>query len=386
MRPTLRATAHIVTLVAIATTGCTESDDSDPAGRDDLAAPIMPALETGNRYASPNIGDGFPFLGNGSFTFLGPQVPGTASATDAPVMDPYGGPVGTIGTGAFDITIDGQNFQQNTTESIAAVFVDDSTGMPYMVVSAFHMEVNAQGQEIGTVVHIVVPEADAVPSSTVALDGNDRLALFATGDISQPMPSLAGAAVSGTVTFTNVGTAVGDLVSASIAADFGEIDWATVGGGGGGGGGGTGQIVAGSYDLQFDTGVQIFCDGDLAGQESQFASITIADLGYVSGPATVSLPGPADTVELDGGAVNSSFGTTPLILQGMPDAPPGMVGAMIPGSGPGPAGTTFAGTFVALDGEYASATSIPGFAGQQYMNAAQTGACGVAVMLELTAP
>lgn len=346
----------------------------------------LPGIRTGPSAATPSgnapdLGLGPLYSNAGAFTFPNGTNPGSASFTGALVMDPFNNvPPTNLGTGAWSsIHANGNVYASTGADAVAAVFPDPN-GVDYLVLSAFEEQTQPNGVVLGTVIHVIVLPSDFSVGGTVQLDGIDRLVVFAHGDINQPSPQVAAAAISGTVTFTSGGTNIGDRISATIAGDFGDIQWSSPppppppppGNG----------IAAGLYTMTVDTTPHVRCDGTLAGQETAFAGVTAASLGFNGGAVTIATASPG-SYAISGTPIQSGFGSASLVLDPMPDAPPDVVAGMVNGSGSGPAQTSFMGTYLLLDGTAATATSLPGFAGGGYLTAAQDGFCTVDFLVDL---
>jgi hypothetical protein len=310
-----------------------------------------------------------------SFTFTGTLAPGSASFVNSTVTDDQNNPPPSFGTGGFDITINGTAYTSSA-QSAALMFTDpDNNG--YVELASF-----VQSADATTVsaVAVIVKQSDFVVGGSVALDGVDRLALFATGLATDSQPAVVGAAVSGTVTFSSGSLVNGSAVSAAVVGDFGQIEWD--GGGGGGSGGGGGAIVAGTYALAISASAQVYCDGSLVGHEAAFAGVTAASLHLDSGAVTVAVP-TAASVTLDGSVIASDFGVTPLVLDSN-DQPSGVFAATTSETGSGPYGTAYVGRYLAFDGGSATSTFISGSAGGGYTTADQSGTCTVAFAASLS--
>lgn len=330
---------------------------------------------------TPDLGNGPLFSSAGAFSTSGPVNPGTASYAAAPVIDWQSntGP-SSVGTGTWtSIQVGGSTYNSSNADAVAAIFPDGS-GVDYLVLSAFTEELDpTTGVTIGTVMHVMVPASDFSIGGSVNLDGVDRLAIFARGDISLPEPQISAAAVTGTVTFSAGGLALGDLITADLAGDFAEFTWPS-------------QpqqpppaqnnLTPGSYTLTYDPTPNVYCDGTLAGQEPAFAAVTLASIGFTNGPVTLTAGSVAGTFEISGSPITSGYGVASLTLEGFPDAP-AVVGGFVNGSGGGPNGTTFAGTYLAFDGASATPTAAGGWAGAGYMTPAQDGFCQVDFLVDL---
>lgn len=326
----------------------------------------------------PDVG-GRLFSNAGAFTFPGGTQPGQGSALQAPVIDSFSGTIPTtLGGGSWDVTVGANHFLSGVPESVAEVFVDDTSGVEYLVVSVYELVTDpATGAELGTVLHLIVPSADFAVGAVVNFDGTDRLAFFATGDINLPDPTLAAAAVTGSVTFTAGGLAVGDLISFDLAGDFGEITWQNtppppppvV----------VGNITPGNYNLTFDPTTYVQCDGTLLGQEPAFSALTLVDLGFVDGPVVITQPA-AQTLELAGPSLVSAYGQANVVVEATPDVPPGTYAAIFQlQSGVGPAGTDRLAAYLLLDDGNTSLAGVPAQAGVYFGTPDGLGGCSVDV-------
>lgn len=321
------------------------------------------------------------FTTGGSAAVAPTTVAGTGSVSGAPVADLQGAPPSTVGAGAYDVTVAGTAYVSTQAESVAYTFTDQSpTGatVEYLVVGAWTVTTDPlTGVDVGGVLYVVTPRADFVPGGSVAFDGVDRFALYYGGDIALPEPEYAAVAVSGVVTFTAGGTNLGDLIDASLAGDFAELSLTpappppppapTA-------------ITAGTYDLTYSPAPQVYCDGTLVGQESAFAGVTLAAVGFADGVVTLSLPA-SGGLELAGVA---GFGAAPVALQSDPSAPPGLYFATASASGVGPLSTDLVATFLVVDESTATGAQVLGGAGVGFVTADQLGFCQVGFDFALT--
>jgi hypothetical protein len=315
---------------------------------------------------------GLLFGPGSSFVPNGPTAPGTASFSNAP----YSEEPTSAGTGAFSITIDGQLYSATAPDTFSLPLTDEN-GATYLGLVGMQERPGPNGTMLIDEVVVIVPESDFAPGATVAFDGNDRMAFFASGDEMADAPSVFGAALTGSVTFTAGSLAPGGTVSATVAGDFGSIDWVPPPPPPGG----TGSISDGNYDLAIQGPAEVYCEGALAGQEAAFASITAASLGLTNGPVAVANNGSG--VDISGAAITSAFGASPFALDPMGD---GLVAGITNENAAGPAGTTFVGKYLVFDGASASAMFVNGGAGAGYVNANNDGQCSVAFGATLTAP
>jgi hypothetical protein len=344
-------------------------------------APVPIDVQAAASGRAPQFGGGAPLFSNAGSFNLGTTSPGSASYVQSPVVDYFGSTApASFGTGGWQsIAAGGSTFTNAMAESIAGVLPDDR-GIDYLLLTAYTEEIDpATGATIGTVVHTIVLASDFSVGGSVNLDGVDRLAIFARGDIDLPEPQLAAAAVTGTITFSAGGLALGDLISADLTADFGDFTWPTAPPPPTG----TNNLTPGNYTIHYDPMPMVTCDGTLIGQEAQFAAITAASVGFADGPVSLAAGTIAGNFDISGAPITSGYGVATLTLEAFPDAPPGIVGGYTNGSGNGPANTTFYGTYLVLDGTTATATDVFGWAGAGYVNAAQDGFCSVDFLVEL---
>jgi hypothetical protein len=356
------------------------ADAFDPIAAAPILAPEAVALATqGGR--APNL-TGSPLFSNaGAFNFSGATAPGTATFTAAPVIDWLSGAWPTaLGTGAWQgIQAGGSTWSTSAAESMSGVLPDDR-GVDYLLLTAYTEEIDpATGSTIGTVVHALVLASDFGVGQSVNLDGVDRLALFARGDISLPDPQIAAAAVTGTISFSAGGLAINDLITADLAGDFAEFMWSTSSQPPPA----TGVINPGSYTLTHDPSASVFCDGTLMGQEAAFAGIGLQGAGFTDGPVTIAAGALPGSFDISGAPITAGYGVATLTLEAMQDAPPGVVGGFVNGSGAGPLGTVFAGTYLMLDGTTTTSSSTLGFAGAGYLTPQQDGFCSVDFFVEV---
>jgi hypothetical protein len=328
----------------------------------------------------PNIGipqggeappGAFPF-GQGPFHYIGNTVPGNASFVDAPVTPADVMPTSS-GTGNYSVTL-------NATTYAAPLLSNAMTlGTDYVEVGGYHLYTGSDSQEHVDQVVVVVKHSDFAVGATVAFDGTDRLALFASGLASADQPDVFGAAVTGSVTFT--AGSLDTTVTANLTGDFGPADW---GGGGGGSGsgsgsGGTGSISNGTYTLTIQSPGQGYCDGSLAGHEADFASISAASLMFGGGSVAVTVSG-ASAIQVDGAPIQTAYATSPLEL----DANNGELAGFTSQSGTGPDSTTMAGKYFVVDPGSATAQMILAGVGAGYVTSDGSGSCTVAFQATLT--
>ncbi len=353
-------------LLATLTAACVSP--SEPI---DQPLPTPPGHGIHPVYNIPGGGAAAALFGPGSsFMLNGPTAPGSASFTGAPVTDEQTQPT-TSGSGALSITVDGVAYAAPALDSIAILLADGPT--PYVALVGYANRPGPNATTLVDEVIVIVPQSDVVAGATVALDGQDRVALFASGDEAAAQPSVFAAAVTGSVTFTNGGVTLGGTLSATVAGDFGSVDFVDPGPGTGG------TLTDGGYSLDVIGPADVYCDGTLAGQESAFASITAASLGLGNGSVAIGNGGLA----ISGAPIAAGFGLPSLDLA---EIDTGLFGGFIDENVAGPAGTTRAGKYLVLDASTASATFVNGGIGAAYMNAAQDGQCSVAFGATLTAP
>jgi hypothetical protein len=125
----------------------------------------------------------------GTFNFTGPTAPGTGSVTSAPVADPNNQSP-SYGTGAYDVTISGTHYTGAMQSE--AMSVDDRMGSTYLVFGGYNLYTDASAVERVDQLVVIVEQSDFAVGGTVALDGVDRVALFATGPTSAQDPDLVG--------------------------------------------------------------------------------------------------------------------------------------------------------------------------------------------------
>ncbi len=372
----IQMTALAITLAA----ACTGDNTKDP-GNPTVTLPPGGGIPTIHRVPQ-GMGSPRLFDGSGSFTFTGPTAPGNATYTNAPVADITQMMSPATGTGSFDITISGTEYASTALQTIAFVMADD-TGTNYAVVDSAYPYTATDGTELLTEVTAIVLASDFAIGVPIALDGIDRVALFANGDPNAQAPSIEGAAITGSVTFTAGSLTTGSLVSATVSGDFGPIDF-TGDGGGSGSGSDSSAITPGSYTLAVTGPSQVYCEGALVGHEADFAGITLASLGLVGGSVTVATPTP-DEVTVAGAAISSSFGASPLQLNDGVGTP-GLFAGFTNTTGAGPDGTTFVGEYLVVDASTATSTFINGGVGAGYVAADGSSDCTVAFGASLTSP
>lgn len=169
------------------------------------------------------------FALSGGFNFTGPAAPGSAAFSGAPVWDfLVGEPPLDFGTGTYEVSAGNIQYAGDALESLGLLWTDDD-GEQYLAVDgiAFFDLVGVEQYEQVT---LFVKSTDFALNAPISLDGTDRVALFASGPADENEPEVLAAAVTGTVTFTAGGAADGSvidgsLVSATLEADFGPIEW-----------------------------------------------------------------------------------------------------------------------------------------------------------------
>lgn len=321
------------------------------------------------------VPSGGPSAFTGGFTFTGPTAPGSASWTDAPLVDFDGGggpPPDTFGGGSMSITINGTLYESPALESMSVAFTADD-GTQYVALDGYMTYDNA-GVEYASEATVILLRSDITVPGTVELDGMNRVALFANGPADAMDPTLVGAAVTGTVTLSG-GSLADGILSGSVAGDFGQIDY-TPGPPPGGG-----SITAGDYTLALVGGTDVYCDGTLAGHESDFTGITADSLGLVGG--AVSITDPSPSIDISGDPITSGFLTSPFTLD---EVDTGLYAGFTDETGSGPDTTTFAGKYLVLDGMTATPELINGGVGAGYYTASGDGTCTVSFGATLTAP
>ncbi|MBI4819374.1 MAG: hypothetical protein HY791_24095 [Deltaproteobacteria bacterium] len=318
----------------------------------------------------PNVGPMSLFTAPGSFSAKSTAA-GSATYSGAPVIDWSAQSVPSVGTGAFDVAINGVLHSATNAYSVGGVF-DDGAGLMYLVLSAWTQEVDpATGADMATVVHLIVPAADFVPGATVSFDGYDRLAYFAKGDVNLPDPELVAVAATGSVTFGSGGLNLGDLIDATVIGDFAEIYWQPAPPPSGP----STPVPAGTYSLLVDPTPYVWCDGSLLGQEQAFGGITAASLNLVDGSVDVLAIDPS-AFDLVGATIQGAFGAPSLRLDNQPDYPQNVYAGVQMGSGAGPAGTDFYAVYLALDSTVSGPEFI-GNVGAAYLTPDQMGWCEV---------
>ncbi|CAN5801693.1 hypothetical protein BH11MYX2_BH11MYX2_08160 [soil metagenome] len=318
----------------------------------------------------PDGGAASALFGQGaSFLIYGPTAPGSASFTGAHVLqseDDTANP----GSGTFDLTVDGTHYAA-TSSVQSVVFLDDESGGTQYAEIIGYAERDSGTATIVDEVVVIVRASDVTPGATIALDGVDRVALFVSGDASQEEPSVYAAAVTGSVAIST-GTGVpGASISASVTGDFGAVqfvdDPST--------GDPTTPLTDGAYSLSVSSTGDVYCDGSLAGQESTFASIAAASLGFANGDVALSNSGLA----IAGGVITSAFGASPFPLA---DSGDGYVLGSTDESAAGPAGTTLVGKFIAFDKASATSSFVNGAVGAGYV--VDDGQCSISFSVTLT--
>ena len=338
----------------------------------------------------PEIGDHALFSTSGNVAAQGNTAAGSATYTGAPVLDPSANqPPTTLGTGSFDVTVAGTQYTNSAAESFAYTALDSTNNVEYLVIGTWSSTIDPVTQaETADVVYTVVPSSDYAAGASVVLDGVDRLAVFFHGDTAFPDPQVAAVAETGTVSFGQGSLAIGGTVDATLAGDFVEVvinpsgpsPTPTPSGSPSPTPVPVTNLVAGPYNLHYLAPAQVYCDGTLAGQETAFAALVPADFGLADGPISIAISASFE-VEVLGVA---GFSAAPLYLGSDPQAPPGLLFGMIPGTGTGPLSTSVMGLAFALDDSTASATHDDADAAVALLTADEQGFCQVDFVAELT--
>lgn len=325
----------------------------------------------------PDTGGSVPFLSAGGFHFLGPTAAGGATLDQTPVSSPDEEPL--EGSGTFDVTVSGVSYTSDAGLGFAAV-VNDLDGQEYAVFAILEEEGDPSGvgAALASMVYVIAPADEVLPGATIQLDGRDRLALFFHGDMNQPEPDVSAAAVSGAVVIDAGSGVIGSVLTASVAGDFGPIDFSELDGFGGGGGG---SISAGSYMMTFLEPGDVYCEGSLAGHEADFAGVGLVDLGFGSGIVSVETPAQGEVI-VSGPSIQAGFGASDLALAS--DDGSWMVYGVTEGGGAGPGGTEKLGAYLALDGGSASPSLVTGGAGAGFGTSAGDGWCTVSYGVQLS--
>lgn len=349
---------HIASILLVA--ACTSGHSGS-----DIKLPPMPTNPNGG-----TVPGGAFMFGQGAFHFTGSTVPGNASFVGATLAPDPSMPPPSLGTGTYNITLNGTTYTSNLQSE--SVVLDDGTGTSFLAVAGFNEYTGTDGQDHVDEVVVITLESDFAVGANVALDGNDRIALFGTGLATSNQPDAMAAATTGSVTFSAGSLGTGGSVDASVTGDFGPVNW-------GGGGGGTGTITDGTYTLAIGSGSQVYCDGSLAGHEADFASITAASLSLGGGSVTMTTL-TSGAVNADGAPIAAGYGATPLEL----DDNGGLLAGFSNDSNPGPDSTTEIGKYFVIDPSSATTTSIQAGVGAGYATADGSGTCTVAFDASLT--
>jgi hypothetical protein len=261
----------------------------------------------------PDLGDGMLMVRSGEYELLGPTGHGTAAFDGAVIFDATtDAPPSAAGTGSFSLELEGTRYESVDLSSIAAVLPEaGAAGETYLVIGGFELSTDASGREIGSALWAMVPVTDVAAGATITLDGERALAYFGTGPIDGESPELVAVTASGSLTFGDdvpAALEVGASLSASLEGEFGRIDVTDPGPDPGPGPGITPTVLAaGDYTLTFAAASpEVYCDGALAGRESELASLGPAALGLVGGAVSAASPD-ARTISLSGAAIEASF-------------------------------------------------------------------------------
>ena len=321
---------------------------------------LPPVHKTTGTLAVPAFG-----FAPGSFHVIGDTVPGNASFVAAPWTDQNGQPPATYGTGDYNVTLSGTGYT-GSLSSMSLTFSDPQAG-DYLVVGGYREYTDANNVDTVDQVVVIVKQSDFAIGATVQLDGNDRIALFGSGPATADQPTVTGAALTGTITFTDGSLMQGGTVTASVSGDFGPVTWGDPQPGGG-------TITAGDYTLSVQDPAQVYCDGSLAGHEADFASISAASLSLGGGAVTVATPSTSQ-VTVAGAAIQAGFGASPFALD---DQGGGLFAGFTNDTGSGPDGTQLAGKYFVVDSSSATTTLINAGAGAGYVTSDGSGTCTVA--------
>jgi hypothetical protein len=311
------------------------------------------------------------------FAFTGPPVAGTASFTNAVVWDPFASeapPFGAGGIGGIDATVGGARYAVTDGDAFVALYTDE-TGVAYLVLSVFSDMPDGAGGWFQTNVAVFVLASDFAPGATVALDGIDRIAIFAAGPDTSPEPTIFAAAITGSVTFGPGTTTVGGSMNATVAADFAPAE-STVGPPPAGV-----PLAAGAYDLVLDPTPEVICGGTLEGHEAAFAGASLTVIGATGG--RVRLAFEADgRLSITGAAIGTAFGA-PALLDAVAEPPDTFV-AITDLAGAGPDASELAGAYLLVDGAPASA-AVATAIGLAYVDPVGDGGCDALFQGTLTA-
>ncbi|MEO8700543.1 MAG: hypothetical protein ABI867_10890 [Kofleriaceae bacterium] len=304
-----------------------------------------------------------------SFVVTGPTAPGDATFVSAPYSL---GDIGPTGDGDLHVTVDGQLYAAATLDSFAFGLTDDDD-VPYLALIDYKETPGPSDTMIDGVV-VIVPASDFAVGATVALDGNQRLALFDHGPRTTGSPHVFAAAVTGSVTFTAGTATLSGTVSAAVSGDFAPIEFVP----GPGDAGNAGTISDGTYTLAVQASPAVHCEGSLAGHEAAFSSVTAASLGLAGGAVTLTRSD--DVLAISGAPITAGYGVPSLDLQPLA----GIFVGSTSDHAPGPAGTTFVGKYVVLDATTASPQFINAGLGAGFVNSDSQ--CSVSFGATLMAP
>jgi hypothetical protein len=308
------------------------------------------------------------------FITTGPAVPGTASM-DAIVWDPLESelpPFDMSAVGTFDTSVNGVAYHATDGDGVAMLYTDHD-GDRHIVLTIFSDVTTSAGVDERNVA-VILNASDYAPGAVVALDGDQRMAIFAAGPDTEPDPTAFAVATAGTVTFGSSGSlALGDHVTATLEADFAPAFMIPEPVGT--------PIVAGGYELALDPAAEVICGGSMAGHEAAFARITRTELGVTDGTVTLALA--TDQLSIEGVAVGTRWGT-PALLDAIADPADTFV-ATADETGDGPDATTLAGSYVMVESLPDDATLVHATFGLSYLDPIGDGGCDVAFHAELRA-
>lgn len=335
------------TLVALATLlvlgGCAPPASSTPPIVVHWDPPTPTPGPTGGH--APDVGGITPFATSGAYTFESPLAHGTARLEAVVVDMTSETPPTSVGTGSFDVPVDGTTYSGVGAEAIASTLPDTPD---QLVLAAFVMETDTSGIDVGSVIWLVLPTAEAVVGTPVEIDGEARVALFGHGPIDTESPEITAAAATGTITFEAVDLALGGHVTATLSAEMGRIAWSDVDPGPGPGPGPMPgdppiAVAAGAYDLVLSGPADVFCDGTMSGREVELSALAPTAVGIEAGAVTIADDG-AGTLTLSGPAIGASF-ATPSVTAGWESDASFYLGS-VDRSAPGPLGTSVLAGFV----------------------------------------
>lgn len=372
---------HAYSLALAAALAACNAQAPDPSSPTDPTNPTT--TSTGTSHGLKSFAGAVPLLSPGPFTMTSPPSPGTATFSQATYDADPSQPPSSFGGGSLSLTLDGTAYDDSTVQSFYMNAADDS-GTSYLLVGAMREDPTTN---LVDVLYVVTKTSDFAAGADVALDGYDRVAVFAHGDPAQPAPSVYAIATSGTVHFS-AGDTNGAAIDASLTAQFALADYdSSIPDGGTRPDAGTMPLplpAAGPAALTIDTSTpEVSCFDGMSGQEATYASITGASLGLASGAVTIGGV-QADQLTLSGAVLTQMFAQADVTFtadtSGAPVIEADLPDVVLSGA---PSGTTQQGVFIYFDAT--SSTHLGGEVLVLFTDAQEDGYCELAYPINVDA-